>query len=61
MRHGQGQEELLQVRPRCKRCPVVVQAAGEAGQGDRDGKRTCVLVDVTKQDLKAAAPLDAPR
>jgi hypothetical protein len=41
-------------RPRCKRCPVVCKRLESAGHAERTGKRTWVLVDVTKKQLKAA-------
>ena len=40
--------------PRCKRCPVVCKRLEKAGMARREGKRTWVLVDVTKPALKAA-------
>jgi hypothetical protein len=41
-------------RPRCKKCPVTCRRLEKAGKATREGKRTWVLVDVTKKDLKAA-------
>ncbi len=41
-------------RPRCKKCPVTCKRLELAGKATREGKRTWVLVDVTKQDYKAA-------
>jgi len=41
-------------RPRCKKCPVTCKRLEKAGKAERLTKRTYVLVDVTKQDLKAA-------
>jgi hypothetical protein len=41
-------------KPRCKRCPVVLKRLEGAGLAQRTGKRTYVLVDVTKGELAAA-------
>ncbi|HVL96737.1 MAG TPA: hypothetical protein VM266_12830 [Solirubrobacteraceae bacterium] len=41
-------------RPRCKRCPVTCKRLEKAGLAVREGRRTYVLVDVTKRDLKIA-------
>jgi hypothetical protein len=41
-------------RPRCKRCPVVCKRLETAGLATRVDKRTWVLLDVTKPDLKVA-------
>ena len=41
-------------RPRCKKCPVTCKRLEKAGKAARLTKRRYVLVDVTKQDLKAA-------
>ncbi len=41
-------------RPRCKRCPVTCKRLEKAGKAVRESKRRYVLIDVTKQDLKAA-------
>ncbi len=41
-------------RPRCKKCPVTCKRLEKAGKAERLTKRTYVLVDVTKQDLRAA-------
>jgi hypothetical protein len=40
--------------PRCKRCPVVCKRLEKRGMAVREGKRTWVLIDVTKPALKAA-------
>jgi hypothetical protein len=40
--------------PRCKRCPVVCKRLEKQGLAVREGKRTWLLVDVTKPALKAA-------
>jgi hypothetical protein len=39
--------------PRCKRCPVVCKRLEKHGMAVREGKRTWVLVDVTKTAMKA--------
>jgi hypothetical protein len=41
-------------RPRCKRCPVTCKRLEKLGKAQRDGTRAWVLVDVSKQELKAA-------
>jgi hypothetical protein len=41
-------------RPRCKKCPVVGKRLEKQGLATREGKRTYVLVDVSKQAMKAA-------
>ena len=41
-------------RPRCKKCAVTCKRLETAGKATRLDKRTWVLVDVTKKDLKAA-------
>ena len=41
-------------RPRCKKCPVTCKRLERAGKAERLTKRTYVLVDVTKQDLRVA-------
>jgi hypothetical protein len=41
-------------RPRCKKCPVTCKRLLKAGKAKRVSKRRYVLVDVSKQDLKAA-------
>jgi hypothetical protein len=41
-------------RPRCKRCPVTCKRLSAMGKATRESRRDWVLVDVTKQDLKAA-------
>ena len=41
-------------RPRCKKCPDVCKRLAKAGRAERVSKRRYVLVDVTKQDMKAA-------
>jgi hypothetical protein len=41
-------------RPRCKKCPVVCKRLELAGCAERVDKRTWVLVDVSKKQLKAA-------
>jgi hypothetical protein len=40
--------------PRCKRCPVVCKRLERNGMAVRDGKRTWVLVDVSKPAMKSA-------
>ena len=40
--------------PRCKRCPVVCKRLEASGMAERQGKRTWVLLDVTKPALRAA-------
>ncbi len=40
--------------PRCKRCPVVCKRLERAGAAVREDKRTWVLVDVTKKQMKVA-------
>ena len=39
---------------RCKRCPVVCKRLEQSGMAERQGKRTWLLIDVTKPELKAA-------
>ena len=41
-------------RPRCKKCPVTCKRLERDGKAKRKGKRTWILVDVTKKDLRAA-------
>ena len=41
-------------RPRCKKCPVTCKRLEKAGKAKRESKRIYVLLDVTKQDYKAA-------
>ncbi len=41
-------------RPRCKRCPATCKRLAAAGKARRTGKRTWILIDVSKRDLKAA-------
>ena len=41
-------------RPRCKKCPVVCKRLEKEGLAIRETKRTYVLVDVSKQAIKAA-------
>ena len=41
-------------RPRCKKCPVVCKRLEKEGLAVRETKRTYVLVDVSKQAMKAA-------
>ena len=41
-------------RPRCKKCPVVCKRLETAGHAERVDRRTWILVDVTKKQLKAA-------
>jgi hypothetical protein len=40
--------------PRCKKCPVVYKRLELAGKAERRGKRTWVVLDITKKDLRAA-------
>jgi hypothetical protein len=40
--------------PRCKRCPVVYKRLELAGVATRRDKRTWVVLDITKKDLRAA-------
>jgi hypothetical protein len=40
--------------PRCKRCPVVCRRLEKRGMAVREGKRTWVLIDVTKPAMKSA-------
>jgi hypothetical protein len=40
--------------PRCKKCPVVFKRLEAQGLAVRDGKRTWVVLDVTKKQMKAA-------
>ena len=47
-------KKCCKYRPRCKKCPVVCKRLENAGKARRESKRTYVLVDVTKQDLRAA-------
>jgi hypothetical protein len=49
-----AKKQCCRDRPRCKRCPVTCKRLEKAGKATREGKRTWVLVDVTKQDYKAA-------
>ena len=41
-------------KPRCKKCPVTCKRLEKAGKATRKTKRTYVLLDVTKQDYRAA-------
>ena len=41
-------------RPRCKTCPVVCKRLENAGLAERVDRRTWILLDVTKKQLKAA-------
>jgi hypothetical protein len=41
-------------RPRCKTCPVTCRRLEKLGKATRDGKRAWILVDVTKDEVKAA-------
>ncbi len=43
-----------QSRPRCKRCPVVLERLARAGAAERTGKRTYELGKVRKRKLRAA-------
>ena len=40
--------------PRCKKCPVVYKRLEIQGKARREDKRTWVLLDVTKKDIKLA-------
>ena len=40
--------------PRCKTCPVTCKRLEKLGKATRDGKRSWILVDVTKDELRAA-------
>jgi hypothetical protein len=49
-----AKKQCCRSRPRCKKCPVTCKRLEKMGKATRDGKRAWVLVDVSKQDLKAA-------
>ena len=40
--------------PRCKKCPVVYKKLENQGLAERTGRRTWVVLDVTKKQIKAA-------
>ena len=40
--------------PRCKKCPVVCKRLEREGLAVRESKRTWVVLDVTKKQLKTA-------
>jgi len=49
-----AKKKCCRSRPRCKTCPVTCKRLEKLGKATRDGKRAWVLVDVSKQDLRAA-------
>jgi hypothetical protein len=49
-----AKKKCCKSRPRCKRCAVTCKRLERAGKARREGKRTWVLIDVTKKDLRAA-------
>jgi hypothetical protein len=40
--------------PRCKKCPVVYKKLENQGLAERTGKRTWIVLDVSKKQFKAA-------
>ena len=53
-RRVKAKKKCCKSRPRCKRCPVTCKRLAKAGKAERQSKRIYVLLDVTKQDYKAA-------
>jgi len=49
-----AKKKCCKSRPRCKKCAVTCKRLEKAGKATRAGKRTWVLVDVSKSDLKSA-------
>jgi hypothetical protein len=49
-----AKKKCCKSRPRCKKCPVTCKRLAKAGKARREGKRIYVLLDVTKQDYRAA-------
>jgi hypothetical protein len=49
-----AKKKCCKSRPRCKRCAVTCRRLEKMGKAERDGKRTYVLIDVTKHDLRLA-------
>ena len=53
-RRVKAKKKCCKSGPRCKRCPVVCKRLEREGMATREGRRTWVLVDVTKPAMKAA-------
>jgi aldehyde:ferredoxin oxidoreductase len=53
-RRVKAKKKCCKSRPRCKRCPVTCKRLVKAGKARRESKRIYVLLDVTKQDYRAA-------
>ena len=49
-----AKKKCCKSRPRCRKCAVTCKRLEKAGKAVRVTKRNYVLVDVTKQDMKAA-------
>ncbi len=49
-----AKKKCCKSRPRCKRCAVTCRRLEKAGRATQVSKRRYVLVDVTKQEMKAA-------
>jgi len=50
----QAKRSCCQSRPRCKRCPVVLDRLERAGAAKRTGKRSYALRKRAKQAIKSA-------
>lgn len=54
MRRVKVKKKCCKSGPRCKKCPVVCKRLEREGLAVRESKRTWVVLDVTKKQMKAA-------
>src|SRR3954453_9604053 len=54
LKRVKAKKRCCKSRPRCKKCPVTCKRLEKLGKATRDGKRAWVLVEYTRQGLRAA-------